>query len=251
MKVLSLANFKGGCTKTTTTRILGDLLSKKYRVLMIDVDPQASLSLACGLLGVSPSMADVFSKTKRAPLSKIIRSISNNLYLAPANLDLAITELELISRMGREKLLDQALASVRNQFDLVICDCPPSLSELTLNALTASDAVLIPTKPEPLDISALRLFLESLEEVKAELNPDLEIIGILPVFYDDRTTAHKLGISAMVDAGWPVLPWRITKSIRVSEAPAAGESIVTYEPRNKTVRPYKDLAGGIESWLRA
>jgi len=251
MKVLSLANFKGGCTKTTTTRILGDLLSEKHRVLMVDMDPQASLTLSCGLLGVTPSMADVFSKTRRTPLSKIIRSITNNLYLAPASLDLAVTELELISRMGREKILDQALVNVRNQYDLVICDCPPSLSELTLNALTASDAILIPTKAEPLDISALRLFLDSIDEVREELNPDLEILGILPVFYDDRTTAHKMGIAAMEEAGWPVLPWRITKSIRVSEAPAAGQSIVTYEPKNKVVQQYKDLAEGIIKWLHA
>lgn len=251
MKVLSLANFKGGVAKTTTTRALGDLLSRNHRVLMVDLDPQASLTLSCGLLGAEPNLADVFSKAKRTKLEKVIRSISNNLYLAPSSLDLAVVELELISRMGREKVLDQALDEVRRRFDLVLCDCPPSLSELTLNALTASDAVMIPCKPEPLDISALRLFLESIEEVKQELNPHLSIAGVLVTFYEDRLTAHKMGIEAMEKAGWPVLPFRISKSVRVAEAPAAGQSIITYEPANKVAGQYAELAKGVEKWLAA
>lgn len=251
MKVLSLANFKGGIMKTSSTRALGDLLGQKYKVLMVDLDPQASLTLSCKLLGVSPNMADVFSKAKRTSIENIIRSITNSLYLAPSSLDLAVTELELISRMGREKILDQALSNMRQKFDLVICDCPPSLSMLTLNALTASDAVLIPTKAEPLDISALRLFLESIEEVREELNPSLEIMGVLPVFFEERLTAHRMGIEAMEQAGWKVLPYRIGKTVKAAEAPEAGQSIITYEPGNKVVQQYKDLAEGIERWLVA
>ena len=251
MKILSLANFKGGIGKTTTARTLGDILSKDYRVLMVDLDPQASLTLSCGKAGITPNLVNVFSMTNRMNIDKVIQPISENLYLAPGALDLAITELELISRMGREQLLLQALQTVKKLFDIVLCDCPPSLSLLTINALAASNAVLIPVKPEPLDVAALRLFLGSIDDVREQLNPKLDILGILPTFYDDRLNIHKDGIAAMTAAKWPVLPYKITRSVRVSEAPALGESIITFEPGNKVAGQYKELAGGIEKWLKS
>jgi len=246
-----LANFKGGIGKTTTARTLGDILSKDYRVLLVDLDPQASLTLSCGQAGTAPNLVNVFSMSNRLPLEKVIQSVKENLYLAPGALDLAFTELELISRMGREQLLLQALQPVKKHFDLVLCDCPPSLSLLTINALAASNAVLIPVKPEPLDVAALRLFLGSIDDVREQLNPMLGILGILPTFYDDRLTTHKEGMAAMAAANWPVLPFKITRSVRVSEAPAMGESIITFEPGNKVSGQYIDLAGGIEKWLKS
>lgn len=251
MRILSVANHKGGVGKTATVRALGDITSRTFTVLMIDLDPQSSLTMSCGIQGASPNMTDVFGNSKPGalPLSKVIKEITPNLYLAPSNLDMAAVELGINSRIGREYILARALEPLGRDFDLVLIDCPPSLSLLAINALAASNAVLIPVQPMPLDVAALRLFLETVETVKDQSNPKLSIMGILPTFYDARLTAHQGAIAAMRSAHWPVLPIQIGRSVRVGEAGAMGQSIIQYEPGNPQAENYERLGKAVIKWL--
>lgn len=254
MKTIAIANQKGGTGKSATTHALGAVLASEYqrRVLMADIDPQSSLTEACANIDTSgASLAEVLGGATPGSLSlkKIILEISDNLYLAPADLALAATELGLVSRMGRENVLKKALASMADTFDVALIDCPPSLSLLTVNALTAADAVLIPTQPQAVDLRGLRLFLSTLDNIRQELNPDLQTLGILPTFFDSRLTHHKEAIGAMERAGLPLMKVRIGRSVRVAEAAASGETVVTYEPKNPQAQAYRELAEEINQWL--
>jgi|CXWK01.1.fsa_nt_gi chromosome partitioning protein len=255
MKIIAIANQKGGTGKSATTHALGAVLASELqrRVLMVDIDPQSSLTEAAGVGDAEGiSLAEVLGgatpgKTK---LQDIIVEVSENLFLAPADLALAATELGLASRMGRENVLKKALATVANYFDVTLIDCPPSLSLLTVNALTAADAVLIPTQPQAVDLRGLSLFLETLQNIRQELNPELETLGILPTFFDRRLTHHRDAIEAMERAELPLMQVRIGRSVRVAEAAANGETVVTFDPKNPQALAYRELAEAINQWLK-
>jgi len=249
LKILSVANHKGGVGKTATVRALGDVISKTHRVLMIDLDPQSSLTTSCGIVEADPNLTSVIGNSQpgNLPLAKVIQPVTENLYIAPSSLDMAAVELGINARLGREYILAEAIEQLKG-FDLVIVDCPPSLSLLVINALTASNAVLIPCQPMPVDVAALRLFLKTVESVK-RINPSLSIMGILPTFYDQRLTAHKGAIEAMKAAGWAVLPFTIGRSVRVGEAGALGQSIMSYEPGNPQAAAYEKLGKAVTKWL--
>lgn len=252
MKVLSIANHKGGTGKTATTRALGDVLAAAgVRVLLVDVDPQSSLTLSCGLAGdVEPNLTDVIGGAQpgKLPITKIIRHISNNLDLAPANLSLAAAELGINQRFGREQILTKALAGLKG-YDLVLIDCAPSLGLLVVNALVASNAVLIPTQPMPVDVAGVKMFLDTVDVIRDNLNPGLSIMGILPTFYDARLNAHQGAIEAMERARWAVLPVKVGRSVRVGESAALGESIITFEPDNPQAGAYQELGRLVKLWL--
>ncbi len=254
MKTVAIANQKGGTGKSATTHALGAVLAAEHhrRVLMVDIDPQSSLTEACASVDTSgASLAEVLGGATPGTLTlkKTILELSDNLYLAPADLALAATELGLVSRMGRENVLKKALASVADTFDVALIDCPPSLSLLTVNALTAADAVLIPTQPQAVDLRGLRLFLSTLDSIRQELNPELQTLGILPTFFDSRLIHHKEAIGAMERAGLPLMGVRIGRSVRVAEAAANGETVVTFEPKNPQAQAYRELAEEINQWL--
>ena len=156
---MSVANHKGGVGKTATVRALGDVISKTHRVLMIDLDPQSSLTTSCGIVEADPNLTSVIGNSQpgNLPLAKVIQPVTENLYIAPSSLDMAAVELGINARLGREYILAEAIEQLKG-FDLVIVDCPPSLSLLVINALTASNAVLIPCQPMPVDVATLRLF---------------------------------------------------------------------------------------------
>jgi chromosome partitioning protein len=217
---------------------------------MVDLDPQASLTTSCGIQEAELNLTSVFGggQPGNLPLSKILHFVSKNLFLAPSNLDMAAVELGINSRLGREYILAEALGLVSKDFDLVLIDCPPSLSLLAINALAASQAVLIPVQPMPVDVAALRLFLKTVEGVK-RINPALSILGILPTFYDARLTAHNSALQAMEQAGWPVLPFQVGRSVRVGEAGAMGQSIINYDPSNPQAEAYENVGKAVIKWL--
>ncbi len=255
MKTLAIANHKGGVGKTATTHALGELIARDHhlRVLMVDLDPQASLTLAAGIQDAAgQSLAEILGGTRpsRTPLANIVRDLGDNLWLAPADIALAAAELQLVARMGREVVLRKALATVAEDYDLCLIDCPPSLGMLTLNGLAAAQAVLVPAQPTAVDLRALRSFLDSLEAVRSEINPQLTTLGILPTFYDARLSHHAQALEALAGSGAPLLPIRIGRSIRVAEAAAASSSVVSFATDNPQAENYRALAKVVTKWLR-
>jgi chromosome partitioning protein len=254
MRTLAVANHKGGVGKTATAHALGAILAGECarRVLLIDVDPQASLTGACGAYGGSgaASLADVIGDAQpgAAALADTLRELAPGLWLAPADISLAVSELGLVARMGRESVLRKALAQVGRRFDVCLIDTPPGLGLLTVNALVAADAVLVPTQPQGADLRGLRLFLDTIDRVR-DLNPRLVILGILPTFYDGRLNHHRDALEAMRAAGLPVMAVTIGRSVRVAEAAAAGQALPTYAPDNPQTAAYRDLAKVIDAWL--
>jgi chromosome partitioning protein len=254
MKTLAIANHKGGVGKTATTHNLGAALAMTgRRVIMIDIDPQGSLSGACGITPQEgQSLADVLGGAQpgSVKIADVVIPLSDTLYLVPGDLALSITELGLVSRLGRENALKKALASVGQNFDVCLIDCPPSISLLTLNALAAADAVIVPTQPLIVDLRGLKLFLDTLENVKADINPELKILGVLVTFHDGRLAHHKQAMDFIKSAGLPIMDTIIGKSVRVADAAAAGQAVVTLDPGNPQAANYSKLAEEVDAWLK-
>jgi chromosome partitioning protein len=253
MRTLAIANQKGGAGKTVTARNLGSLVAAAgFRCLLVDADPQGSLTQTCGINGVeSHSLAEVIGGAQpgKLPMAKAILALAGNLSICTADIALAGAELGLVSRFGREVVLKKALASVAPNFDLAIIDCPPSLGLLTVAALVAADAVLIPTLPSELDLRGLRLFLQTLEQIK-ELNPTLETLGVLITQYDNRFTMHKQALETLRAADLPIMPVMIGRSVKVAQAAGEGKTIGDLAPTNPQAAAYKQLSEEIIQWIR-
>ncbi|MBM3187661.1 MAG: ParA family protein [Chloroflexi bacterium] len=250
---IAIANHKGGCGKTATAQALSKTLADDHRqrVLLVDMDPQSSLTEACGVkvLERDKTMADVMggSKPGKVRISQVIKPLDENLALAPATLDMAVCELGLAGRLlGREAVLRQALQSVEEQYDIVIIDCPPSLGLLTVNALIAATWIIIPTQAKVQDLRGLRLFLETLEQVKVS-NPDLQE-RILVTFYKGFR-ANKRSLAALQEGGLPVFKTLIGDSIRVAEGPEFSKSILEYAPHNPRSNEYREFGREVLEWL--
>ena len=253
MRTIAIANHKGGVGKTATVHTLGVVLaSRGYRVLLVDSDPQSSLTLACGVESAQGrSMVEVMGDAQDGalPVSDAIRLLSPRLDLVPADVGLASTELSLVVRMGRENVLKEALGGVNGRYDVCIIDCPPSLGLLTVNALTAADGVLIPTQPQIVDLRGLCLFWVTMAKIRRALNPGLETIGIVPTFYDRRLIHHRKALESLRDASLPVLPTTIGRSVRVAEASITSETVVTYASDNPRAQEYEALTDEVVRWL--
>ncbi len=253
LRTLAIANHKSGVGKTATTHALGALLSERgRRVLMVDLDPQASLTAFCGVESAAgASMAEVMGGALSGimPLWDILKEVIPGLYLflAPSDLALAASELGLISRMGREEVLKKALATISSDFDLVLIDCPSSLGLLSVNALTAANAVLIPTQPHIPDLRALWFFLATLEQIKHELNRGIEPLGILVTQYDWRLTHHRAAVEAMRAARLPVLSVGLEQAGRPQTKPLGSEQALSYLPTNREAQA--ELADLVGRWL--
>jgi chromosome partitioning protein len=247
--VLAVANQKGGVAKTTTVHSIGVASAEMgRRTLVVDLDPQACLTYSLGFDpdALGRSLHDVF--VRRAGLPEVIVPVPgvDSLDLVPATIDLAGSEVHLLTRTGREHVLERALEPVRGDYDLVLIDCPPSLGVLTINGLTAADAVVIPLQCEALSHRGVGQLLETIEDVRAFANSGLSVRGIIATMYDDRTR-HARHIIEEVESryGIPVLQPPVRKSIRFAEAPARGKSILQHAPSSPGAVAYRQLAAVI------
>ena len=188
VKVMAIANQKGGVAKTTTTHNLGAAMAAAgKRVLLIDLDSQASLTISVGLepLEVERTIVDVLRKDG-TPLMECVQQLSDRLHIVTSIIDLAPMEMELLSRASREKILDRALREARGQYDYILIDCPPQLSILTINALSCADGVVIPVKTDYLAYRGLTQLQDSIQEIQELINPELKVLGVIATLYDTR-----------------------------------------------------------------
>lgn len=250
MRTLAIANQKGGVGKTTSAAAIGaELANHGRRVLLVDLDPQSSLTQGLGIEAPGRSIAEVIGGATRGPLAmqEIITPISKGLDLAPSDIALAACELGLVSRIGRENVIKQSLANVKD-YDLIILDCPPALSLLTIGALVAAGAVIVPTLPSAADLRGVKLFLGTIDQAR-ELNPALELLGLVIVQYDPRLIAHGQALEAIKGAGLQVIG-TIPRSVKAAESTAAREPINTYDPGGKIAEAYKPITRKVETWLK-
>lgn len=248
MKTIAISNQKGGVGKTTTTLNLGvGLAQLGRRVLLVDLDPQSSLTMATLGDCNGRSMAEVFSigQANRLDLAAVIRSISPGLDLAPSDISLSVTELNLVGRYGRESVLKKALATVAASYDICLLDCPPSLGLMTVNGLAAAGGVLVPVLPAVLDIRGLRLFLDTLEAIRAELNPAANLVGVLVCQYSPRITSHRQALESLQADALPLFPIQISKSVKAAEAAGSGHALMD----GPLAEQYKQLAEVVNQWL--
>jgi len=243
--VTAVVNQKGGVGKTTTTFNLGVGLQRRgRRVLLIDLDPQAALSASAGIpvAHLTASIYQALLDEKVDPVP-IIRETLAGVDILPATIDLAAAEVELVNMTLRELVLRDVVAKLRPRYDHILIDCPPSLGLLTINALAAADRVIIPLQCEYLATRGLTLLLKTLEKVQTRLNRDLTVEGILPTMFDGRTT-HANEILSELRANFPgqVFETVIKDAVRVKESPAAGLSILDYDPNHDVAKAYLRLA---------
>jgi len=241
---IAVANQKGGVAKTTTVASLGSaLVELGQSVLLVDLDPQACLTFSLGLDpdALELSVHDVL--LERVPAAMALQETDDGVTLLPAAIDLTGSEARLVTRGGREFVLREALAEVGSGYDWVIVDCSPSLGVLTLNALTAADAVIIPLQCETLSHRGVGQLLETIDELRKRTNPELEVLGILPTLFDGRTT-HARAVLADVALRYsvPVLEPPVPKSVRFAEAPAAGRTILRTAPTSPGAEAYREHA---------
>lgn len=245
-RVISMVNQKGGVGKTTSTVSLGAALAEYGRkVLLVDFDPQGALSVA---LGIRPDEGDltVYNLLTEADAhigDVIISTDIDDLDLLPCDIQLAAAEMQLVSEVGREHALARALAPVLPEYDIVLIDCQPSLGLLTVNALTASEGVIIPMECEFFALRGVALLQESLTKVRSRLNPKLEVIGVLPTMYDARTLHSREVLERVNQAfGDKVFETKISRTIKFPDAAVSGQPITEFAPDSAGAEAYRQLA---------
>jgi chromosome partitioning protein len=241
-RVIAFANQKGGVAKTTTTLNLGVALGEMgKRVLLVDLDPQGNLTMSQGMNpdAIERSMFDVL--VHRIPISDVIHTVEVD--IAVSSIDLAGAELALSALIGRERALEKALVEVRDRYDFILMDTPPSLGLLTINAFVAATSVIVPVQCEYLSLRGLVQLENTLAMVRENLNPEVRVEGIVPTMYDGRTLHAREAIEILEEHfGDLVYETRIRKTVRYAEAPVKGSSVLRYEPSGSAAQAYRDLA---------
>ncbi len=244
-RVIAIINQKGGVGKSTTAVNLSAALSELGRkVLLVDFDPQGNSTSGFGIEKEELDQCIYDALLNDVKAEDLIHETSNKrVFVIPATIQLAGAEIELVSAMARETRLKEILEPVRNEFDFIFIDCPPSLGLLTINALTASDSVLIPIQCEYYALEGVTKLLESMKMVQHRINPQLETFGVLMTMYDSRTSLSNQVVEEVKNYfGDLVFKTLIPRTVRLSEAPSFGMSIIDYAPSNKGAKAYMSLA---------
>lgn len=245
-RIISMVNQKGGVGKTTSTINLGAALAGYgRRVLMVDFDPQGALSAGLGAdpYELDTTVYNVLMERKVTARDAIMATEFEDMDLLPANIDLSAAEVQLVNEVAREQVLERALRQVKDDYDVVLIDCQPSLGLLTVNALTASDGVIIPLTAEFFALRAVALLVETIEKVQDRLNPDLEIDGVLATMFDQRTLHSKEVVGSLVDGfGDRVFETVIKRSIKFADATVAATPITIFAENHDGAKAYRQLA---------
>jgi chromosome partitioning protein len=245
---IAVTNQKGGVGKTTTTINLGAYLAKAGKsVLLVDLDPQgnATSGLAINKSGLEQKTVYELLRGEATAADIVLQTAQKNLYILPTSTELAASEVELVNVEAREFVLKKALATLT--YDYVLIDCPPSLSLLTVNALTASDKVLIPVQTEFYALEGLGQLVDLVQRVRASVNPHLELLGVLMTMFDSRTSLSTAVQGELVKHfGDKVFATAIPRNIRLAEAPSYGKTIAEHDKWSKGARAYKALAKEVQ-----
>lgn len=240
--IIAIANQKGGVAKTTSTICLGGLLAQKGKVLAIDLDPQGNLTTGLGVEIVDTQITSYEVITELTPIADAIVQTKSGLMLLPTDISLAKGETEIMSKVGNFYLLKEALDPVKDDFEHVLIDCPPSLGLLTINALSAADVVLIPVQCQFFALKGLAALLETIQSVQKRLNPSLRILGVLPTMAEMNTLMSQ-DILASLKKRFQDVPVfdPVPKSVKFAESNLAGEPIHIYAGDEKLVQPYRQI----------
>ena len=246
--VIAIANQKGGMGKTTTAiNLAGALAEQGYRLLCVDMDAQANLTVGLGInLGtVERSMADVLADSRATMDEVVLPTQTPGIDVAPSTLELASTEVELFTAIGREQALREALAGwAQNQYDYILVDCPPTLGLLTINGLVAADSVIIPVQTQYYALKGLTALLKVINQIRAKgLNRDLRVMGLLPTFYDGRTILGREMLDELRELGdHHVFSSIIRQTVKLGEAPLTGRPVTAYASSSEAARSFRELA---------
>jgi len=249
-KVIAFAQQKGGVGKTTSTiNLAAALMELGRRVLLVDLDPQGALSAGLGLnpMALERTIYNVLRQNSLG-LAEVIQITDDGFHVAPANIDLAAAEIELVSEPGREYLLKEKLRPLQGDYDYVLIDCQPSLGLLTLNALSAADGAILPVETEYFALRGMELLFGTIKKVQARINPGLRIMGILPTKYDSRTL-HAREVLEELQRTYPemLLKSVVPRTVKLPDSTVAGQSILKFNTASVAADAYRKLASEVEA----